>query len=231
RLIALRLAGRARMSAEDERGDDGSAPDLRRGVAEEEAVMAVEDTDAEGGEDEQRDAGKEDPDEDDGEGARVSVETGSDQIEQPGRRGYPDQRQRAGQKRQQPGAGAGYLARFPFFAAPAQRRIDGDEAGGEHALTEQVLQEVRDAQRGRVGVRGGRRREVIAEHALADQPGDPAQEDPCRDEQRRGAFARGYLRGGRRIGRCGNFGHAAKDTGGFPLRARKRRRTPSRGRR
>src|SRR2546430_1066020 len=48
RLIVWRTC----VSAEDERGDDGGAPDHRRGVAEEEAVMAVEDADAEGGEDE-----------------------------------------------------------------------------------------------------------------------------------------------------------------------------------
>ena len=58
-------------------------------------------------------------------------------------------------------------------------------------FAEQVLQEVRNAERGGEGVGGVvAQAEVVREDALADQPGEPAEEDAGADQQRAPALAR-----------------------------------------
>ena len=56
----------------------------------------------------------------------------------------------------------------------------------QRAFAEQVLQEVRDAHAGGERVGGvGAQAEVVREDALADQPGDPAEENAGGDQRRR----------------------------------------------
>ncbi len=111
-----RDAGLRVVPAEDQGGDDRGAPDNRGRVAEEKAVVAVEHADAERRQHQQRDAGKEDADQLDGERARLAGEAGRDQIEQPGRRSDADEREDGRDQRQQSGDGSGDLARLLLFA-------------------------------------------------------------------------------------------------------------------
>ena len=169
-------------SSEDERGDLRGAPDHRRDVAEEEPVVAVEDAEAERGEDEERGPGKEDADEQDGERALVAREPGSDGVDEIRRRGDAHHRERGRDEAEQPGDGAGDLAGFLLVSLRAERRVDGDEGGAENAFPEQVLEEVGNLESGVVRVRRVGGAEVVTEDALPDEPRETAEKDPRRDE-------------------------------------------------
>ena len=76
-------------------------------------------------------------------------------------------------------------------------RVDGDERRGEDALAEEVLQEVRDLERGLERAGRGGVAEVVREDALADESGDAAQQDARGHEHREArARARIHLRHG-----------------------------------
>ena len=66
-----------------------------------------------------------------------------------------------------------------------QARVDGDERRGEHALAEEVLQEVRDLEGGLECAGGGGVAKVVREDALADEARDAAQQDARGDEHRK----------------------------------------------
>ena len=75
--------------------------------------------------------------------------------------------------------------------APAlaeEPRVDRDEGGREYALAEEVLEDVRDPERGGEGAGERRGAQVVGEDTLADQPHQPRGEDPQRHQ--RGAPAR-----------------------------------------
>jgi hypothetical protein len=72
-----------------------------------------------------------------------------------------------------------------------QGGVRRDEGGRERALAEEILEEVRDAERRREGIRGVGGAEEVCGGAAPDEPGDPAQEDAKRDEQRPAAGGRG----------------------------------------
>ena len=190
------IARRAGMRADDERGDDGGAPHHRRGVAEEELLMAVQHADAEGRQHQERDARKEDAHQVDREGARLSGKTGSDGVEQPRRRQHADEREDAGDQRQEPGDGASHLARLFLFALRPQRRVDGNERRRQHAFAQQVLQEIRNAESRGVRICGGRSPEIVAKHALPHKSGEPAEKDARTDQQRGSGGARHLRRSG-----------------------------------
>ena len=160
----------AQPRARDQGDDDRRAPHDRRGVAEKKPVMAVENADAERRQDQKRDAGKENADEHDRERARRAGKAGRDQIEQPRRREPAEQGENAGDERQEAGDRARHTPRLVILATRSQGRVNRDERGREHALAEQVLQEVRDADGGGVRIRGRRRSEVVPQHALPHEP-------------------------------------------------------------
>src|SRR5262249_28324432 len=65
-----------------------------------------------------------------------------------------------------------------------EARIDGDERRREDALAEEVLEEVRDAQRRLEGAGGVRAAEGVRGDARADEAGDAREEDAGGDRQR-----------------------------------------------
>ena len=65
-----------------------------------------------------------------------------------------------------------------------QPRVDRDEGRRQHALAEEVLQEVRDAERRREGVGRVGQSEVVREDALAHEPRDATEQDAGRDQRR-----------------------------------------------
>jgi hypothetical protein len=85
-------------------------------------------------------------------------------------------------------------------AARKRRRVDRNERGRERALSEEVLQQVGNAECGVEGIgRIGRLAEVVREYTLADESGEPAAQDPERDE-RGAATAGSWPRGSTRLG-------------------------------
>ena len=180
--------------SEDERGDLRRAPHHRRDVAEEEAMVAVQDPEAERREDEQRRSREEDADQQDGERALVAREAGSDGVDEERRRGDADHRERGGDDGEQSGDGAGDLARFLLVALRAERCVDRDERGAEDAFPEKVLEEVGNLEGGvvRVGRVGGA--EVVPEDALPDESRETAEEDPGGDERGSALASRPFRR-------------------------------------
>jgi hypothetical protein len=77
----------------------------------------------------------------------------------------------------------------------AEPRVDGDEGGGEHALAEEVLQEVGNAKGGAKGVGGVGVAEVVSEDAVADEADEAAEQDADGDEMRMrfGGCAAGWV--------------------------------------
>ena len=66
-------------------------------------------------------------------------------------------------------------------ALAEQFAVDRNERRGEHALAEEILQDVRDAEAGLERVGGGRVAEKMREDAVAHETGDPAEQDAGRD--------------------------------------------------
>ena len=129
--------------------------------------------------------------------AGLPGKSGRDGVEEPRRRQHAEEREASRHQRQQPSDGAGHLARLLPFSLGAQRRVDGNERGREDAFAEQVLQEVGDAQRRRIGVGGGRGPQVMAEDPLPHQPREPAEQDARADQQRGSGGARSFRRSSR----------------------------------
>src|SRR5208337_1703036 len=126
----LRAAG----TKGDHAGDHGDVPENRGRVGKEEFAVAVQDTKAPGGADEQARAGKEYAHKENGELALFTMEAGGDGVNQP--RGGENaekhkHRSAEGEKR---GDGASGLARFFFIVAGQQTRINRNEGSGKHAF-------------------------------------------------------------------------------------------------
>ena len=128
----------------------------------------------------------------------LAVEAGRDRVDQPAasraRRTAPAPRWRA------PGGRPPRPATRPASSSSSRAsrlRVHRDEGGRQHALAEQVLQEVRDAEGGVERVGGVRQAEVVREDALAHQAQHAAQQDAGGDQEGEtaGAFARRFLIG------------------------------------
>ena len=86
---------------------------------------------------------------------------GSDGVDQVRRGQHAEQHQHRRGQRQNRGDRAGHAARFLLVALGQQARVDRNERRREHALAEQVLQKVGNAE-GRVeGVGGIRQSEIV----------------------------------------------------------------------
>ncbi len=127
---------------------------------------------------EQPGAGKQNPHEPGRQLALRALESGRQHVDHPRRREDAGQRQhRDGQREQREDRPRG-LRGFLGAAARAQARIDGNERSRERALSEEVLQQVGNAERRVERVGGvGLQAEEIRERADAQQPDDPAAEN------------------------------------------------------
>ena len=122
------------------------APFQRTGAAygQEEAAVAVQDAEAEGREDEEAGAGEEDPHETDRQVAPLAGEAGREDVDEERRREDAEGREEDRQEREERPDGAGRPARLLLLPLGQEARVDGDERGGERALAEEVLEDVRE---------------------------------------------------------------------------------------
>ncbi len=145
--------------------------------------MAVQDAQAPGREDQGAGRGEEDPDQADGEEVVRAGEPGGDHLHEKRRGEHAQRHQRRGRGGEQPGGCAGHAVGLLLLAAGQQVGVDGDERAREHALAEQVLQEVGDAQRGVEDAGDRPAAQVVGEDPLADEAAHPRQEDAGRDQR------------------------------------------------
>ena len=132
-------------------------------------MVAVQDAEAPGREDEQSRAGKEDANQLNRQLALVALEAGRDRVDQQRRREHAQQHQHGDEQREQRADSAGDAVCILSLAARDERRIDRNERRRQRAFTKQVLQEVRNAERGTEGVRVAAKPKKVREDALADQ--------------------------------------------------------------
>jgi hypothetical protein len=96
----------------------------------------------------------------------------------PWRRDHADEDEDRDDERQQRGDGAGDAVGLLALAAGQQRGVHRDEGRRERPFAEEVLQNIRDAERRGERVGGiVAQTEVVREDALADEAGQPAEED------------------------------------------------------
>ena len=155
-----------------------------RGVRQEELAVAVQDPEAPGRQHEESGAGEEDPHQADGQFALGALEARRDEVDEERRRQDAKEHQHADHERKQSADGARHLPRFHLVARTQQAGVDRDERRRERALAEQVLQQVRNAERRGEGVRGIADAEVVTEHPHPHQPDDAAGQDAQRHHQR-----------------------------------------------
>jgi hypothetical protein len=151
--------------------------------------MAVEDAEAPGGEDEEPGAGKEDTDEIDRQLALCPFEAGSDQIDQQRRGQNAEKNENRCNERQNRRDRTGHPSPLLLILLRQKPRIDRNERCREHPFAEEILQEVRYPEGGLEGIGGDRVAEIMSKNPLAYQSGDPAQQNPGPDEERRTAGA------------------------------------------
>ena len=153
--------------------------------------MAVQDAEAPGRQHQQPGAGKQDADEQRSSaracrplkpGAMTAISSGVGER----RRRAPAPRRRSASRAPTAPATRSASRRSP---RAEQRRVDGDERRRQRALAEQVLEKVRDAERGVERVGGVRlQAEVVREDAQPDEAGDAAQQDARRRRRTRPAL-------------------------------------------
>ena len=133
--------------------------------------------------------------------ALFAVKAGRDQVDEiaasPNIRRHDENRRHEREQRAHDSRDAiGLLARLVGSLAREHAGIDGNKGRREHAVAEQVLQEVGNLQRGVKRVARIRAAEVVGEDLLPDESGD-AREQDARGNQLRTACPRGlFLSGG-----------------------------------
>jgi hypothetical protein len=160
--------------------------------------VAIEDAEAPRRQHQHADAGKQHADDLDRQEPLVAVKTRRDRADEERRRHDADQNEDGDDEREQRRDRAGDAVRLAPFTACEERRVDRDERRGQRALAKQVLQHVRNPQRGVERVGGiVTQPEIMREHALADQASDPAEQNPGRDED---GSSGTLARAGRQVG-------------------------------
>jgi hypothetical protein len=152
--------------------------------------VAVQDAEAPRRQDEQRHAREEHAHQHDGERAPLAVEAGREEIDQQRRRRDAESDERGHRQRERGAHRARDAPRAGDVALGEEPRIHRDERRREHALAEQVLQQVGNAERGLQRVGDGGVSEVVRQRALAHEAGDAAREDARRDQRREATGAR-----------------------------------------
>ena len=160
--------------------------------------MRVEDPEAPRGDHEQSDAGEHHLHELHRELALVTRESRREEIDQVRRGEHAGRHQYGRDEREQREHRAGDAAGLFFVALGEQARIHRNEGRREHALTKQVLQEIRNSNRRAERVRRFRRAKESREVVRADEPHDTAQENSGGDEDRPAGRLATALRGGHR---------------------------------
>ena len=130
--------------------------------------MAVQDAQAPGAEDEESSAGKENPHVCDRQLTPLSLETSDDQREDLRREQNAEQDENRNNQRENGEYGTGDASRFLLVVARAQPDVYRDERRRERALTEQILEQVRDADRRVEGIGGGARTQVGRDERLSN---------------------------------------------------------------
>ena len=151
-------------------------------------MMAVQDTQAPGREDQQAGAWKQDANDLDRQLALRAGEPGRNRRNKQRRGQHAGKDQYGHDDGEERGDGAGNPIGHTALATRDQRRVHRNEGRRQGAFAEQVLEEVRNAERGVERVGGvGLEAEVVGEDPQADQPGQTAAQDSGRDEKRRTA--------------------------------------------
>src|SRR6266550_5386903 len=162
---------------EYERHHHRQIPEHWRGVRHKKAPVTVEDSQAPGGEDEQSRSREKDSSELDRQLPLLTGKAVRDDGDEPRRcedaQGHNDR----GDERQHSDYRAGKPSRLILISFPQESRILRNERSGKHTLAEQILKHVGDAERRveRIGCHSGA--EVSRHHRLADESGQPAQEN------------------------------------------------------
>ena len=107
-----------------------------------------------------------------------------DEVDEQRRGQHAEQHQDADHEREQRADGARHLPRLDLVAGTEQAGVHRDEGGGERALAEEVLEQVRDAERGGEGVGRVADAEVVPQHPHPDEPDHAAGQDAQRHHQR-----------------------------------------------
>ena len=153
RITASAVSGSVAPPNHDQRRDHRGVPHHRRRVRQQKAPVTVQDAEAPGRQHQQAGAGKQNAHELNRQLALGAVESRRDQRRSTGRGEHADEHQQRRDKRKNREHGAGDPVGSSRSLPCEQRRVDGDERRRQHAFAEQILQEVRDAERGveRVG--------------------------------------------------------------------------------
>jgi hypothetical protein len=196
-------ARQRRVRAEhDQRANHPDVPHDAARVRQQEPMVAVEDAETPGGYHEDAGAGEEDPHNRDRQRALFAAEPWCDQVDEQRRRQHADQHERRHHQDEQRGDGARHTIGLAPVAARQQRGIDRNERCRQRTLAEEVLQHVRNAQRGVEGV--GRivaEAEIMREDPLANQAGDAAEENAGGDENGAAATRAARVRRAERVRR------------------------------
>jgi hypothetical protein len=185
----------------DQRRDDPRVPHDRGDVGEEEAPMTVEDRQAPRGHDQEPHAGRDDPDQGHGQ-----LETLGSRHETPGEHAGDRSGEHDGQRHdhrydgdKDPHHCTGQASRVVRAAGCHHSTVDRDERSRQHALAEQVLEQVRHPQRSPERLRADTGAEESRGHDLAHETGEAREQDA--GSHRRGAAPQVVVR---RVVSCGH---------------------------
>ena len=151
--------------------------------------MGVEDAEAPRREDEEADPREEDPHQADHQIPLGALEPGRHKVDQPGASEHPHHHECADTERQDGADGARQLI-GALRVLGVEGGVSGDERGREGPFSEEVLQEVGNAERRGKCVRGVGGSEKMRGGPRPDEADDPAQEDAQGDEDRAAACGR-----------------------------------------
>jgi hypothetical protein len=177
REIHYKLRLRRMPAEEHSSGDHSHVHRDRSRVGEKESPVAVEDSEAPGTHDEHSGAWEEDPDQMDCQFAVFACKTGDDKIDQQRRREDANQDERSAYYCENPKNGAGNMLGLFILLSRAELRIHSNERRGEHALSEQVAQQIGDPNRGAEDAGNRRITEEMCNDSLTYQPSDAADQD------------------------------------------------------
>ncbi len=146
--------------------------------------MAVEDAEAPRRQHEEAGAREQDAHDGDRQHALLAAKSGGDEPDEKRCRHDAGQHEHRRHQREQGRHGPGDSRGSLPLVARDERRVDRDERRRQRPFAEQVLQEVWNAERRHECIGGVRlQAEVMREHALADEAGQPAAQDAERDER------------------------------------------------
>src|ERR1700741_63495 len=132
---------------------------------------------------EQSGAGKENLNETNCQGARGRIEAIRKKIDEIWSGQNSDQHDHRSDEDQQGEDGVGNTSCFLLVPAGEQLRIDGDERRRQRAFTEDILEEVRNSERGTERAGGIGRAEVMSKDALPDDANNATDQNAHSDQQ------------------------------------------------